>query len=222
MSNRKNNLSSLLGQVSRLKIDGQTTNTLLSPTNIVNQAQPKSSEGTKPPSLGDTKSSSFSARAVPTGINFGSPSNSRTSTQQSSSVLGNLLKQTASGGIASTFSGGFASIAGLGGLISGIASLFGGGGKSTPPPLVEFQLPSSQSQTVYVGSNGNTTYQGNAVESSGAGTSGTGIYPRPGSAGVSTAGAGSQSLQYQSAQIAQAVKTALLNSSSLNDVIAEI
>jgi hypothetical protein len=31
-----------------------------------------------------------------------------------------------------------------------------------------------------------------------------------------------QSLQYQSAQIAQAVKQALLHSSSLNDVIAEI
>jgi hypothetical protein len=221
VSKRKNNLSGLLSQVSRLKVDGQSTNTLLSPTNIVNQAQPRSSESTKPPSLGDTKASSFSAKVVPTGIKFGSPSNSRTSTQQSSSVLGSLLKQTASGGIASAFSGGFASIAGLGGLISGIASLFGGG-KSTPPPLVEFQLPSSQSQTVYVSSNGSATLQGNALESSGTGTTGTGIYPKPSSPGVSTAGASSQSLQYQSAQIAQAVKTALLNSSSLNDVIAEI
>jgi hypothetical protein len=133
-----------------------------------------------------------------------------------------LLKQTASGGIASAFSGGFASIAGLGGLISGIASLFGVGGKSTPPPLVEFQLPSSQSQTIYVSPNGSATLQGNAVESSGIGSTSTGIYPKPSSPGISTAGASSQSLQYQSAQIAQAVKMALLNSSSLNDVIAEI
>ena len=222
MSKQKNNLSGLLGQLSRLKIDGQNANTLLSPSNVVNQAQPKSSQSAKPPGLGDSKTSSFSAKAVPTGIKFGSPSNNRTSTQQSSSVLGSLLKQTASGGIASAFSGGFGSIAGLGGLISGIASLFGGGGKSTPPPLVEFQLPNPQSQTIYVTSGRNTTYQGNAVESSGAGSGGTGIYPQPGSAGISTAGASSQSLQYQSAQIAQAVKTALLNSSSLNDVIAEI
>lgn len=217
MSNRKNNLSGLLSQVSRVKVDGQSTNTLLSPTNIVNQAQPKSSESTKPPSLGDTKTSSFSAKVASTGINFGSPSNNRQGTQQSSSVLGNLLKQTASGGIASVFSGGFASVTGLGGLISGIASLFGGG-KSTPP-LVEFQLPNPQSQTVYVSSNGSTALQGNAVESSG---TGTGIYPKPGSPGISAAGASSQSFQYQSTQIAQAVKTALLNSSSLNDVIAEI
>ena len=48
----------------------------------------------------------------------------------------------------------------------------------------------------------------------------------------STAGAGSnaanagaatsQALRYQSSEIAQAVKTALLNSSSLNDVISEL
>jgi hypothetical protein len=221
VSNRKNNLSGFLSQVSRVKVDGQSTNTLLSSTNIVNQAQPKSSRSTKPPSLGDAKTSSFSAKVASTGINFGSPSNNRQGTQQSSSLLGNLLKQTASGGIASVFSGGFASITGIGGLISGIASLFGGG-KSTPPPLVEFQLPNPQSQTVYVSSNGSTALQGNAVESSGTGTTGTGIYPKPGSPGISAAGASSQSFQYQSTQIAQAVKTALLNSSSLNDVIAEI
>jgi hypothetical protein len=44
-----------------------------------------------------------------------------------------------------------------------------------------------------------------------------------GSGGGSTgSGQANQPFQYQSAQIAQAVKQALLNSSSLNDVIAEI
>jgi hypothetical protein len=68
-------------------------------------------------------------------------------------------------------------------------NLFGGGGKSAPPPLVQFQLPDSQSQTIYISSNTRSN---------------------------------TEPAQYQSAQIADAVKKALLNSSSLNDVIAEI
>lgn len=221
MSNSKNKLSGLLGQLPSLKTDGQSTNSLLSPTNLVNQAQSKSSSSSKLPAFGDTKTVSFSAKTAATPINFGSPSNSRTPNTQSSSAWGNLLKQTASGGIASAVSGGFASITGLGGLISGIASLFGGG-SSTPPPLVNFELPPSQSQTVYVSSSGNTTYQGDSVESSGSANAGTGIYPKPGSTGISSAGPSSGSFQYQNTQIAQAVKTALLNSNSLGDVIAEI
>lgn len=218
MSNRKNKLSGLLSQLSSIKNDGQSTSSLLSATDLVNQAQPKFSSSSKLPSLSDSKTASFSAKTTATGINFGSPSNSRTVASQSSSAWGSLLKQTASGGIASSFSGGFASIAGLGGLISGIASLFGG--SSTTPPLVEFQLPTSQNQAVYVSTRGTTNYQGT---SGGSGTSSnTGLYPKAGSTGVSTPGASAQSFQYQSTQIAQAVKTALLNSSSLGDVISEI
>ncbi len=89
-------------------------------------------------------------------------------------------------------------------------SLFGGGSKTSPPPLVEFKLPNSVSQTVYASSKGNTAYQGNSVE-----TQSTSI-------ASGNQAPSSQPLQYQSAAIAQAVKTALLNSSSLNDVIAEI
>jgi hypothetical protein len=105
-----------------------------------------------------------------------------------------LLEQAASGGLASAFGGSFGlgSITGLGSIISGIASLFGGG-KKTLAPLQEFHLPAAQNQTMSVGANGE---------------SGTNVT--------------SQSLQDHSAQIAQAVKTALLHSSSLNDVIAEI
>ncbi len=221
MSNRKNKVSGLRSQLSSLKANGTSANVLLSPTNLVNQAQPKSSTSSKLPSLGETKTDFFSAKTAVTPINFGPSSNSRTPNTQSSSEWGNLLKQTASGGIASAFSGGFASITGLGGLISGIAGLFGGG-SSTPPQLVNFQLPQSQSQTVYISSGGRTTYQGESVELSGSANPGTGIYPKPASSGISAAGPGIGSFQYQSNQIAQAVKTALLNSSSLGDVIAEI
>lgn len=206
MANRKNNLSSLLNQLTNVKIDGQSVGKLLSPTSLVTKAQAGAEKSAKPPSEGNAKASSFSAKTGATGIIFGSPSNSRASTSQSGSEWANLLTQTASGGVASAF-GGLGSIAGLGGIIAGIAGLFGGGGKSTSPPLVSFQLPTSQTQTVYVSSN--------ATKTSGA------VYTSSPTPQASSSGA-NQSFQYQSAQIAQAVKTALLNSSSLGDVIAEM
>lgn len=133
----------------------------------------------------------ISGTDVATGIQFGSPSSSRVTSSGSSGEWSTLLKQTESGGIAGIGSGGglslLGSVAGIGGLISGLSSLFGGG-KSTPPPLTAFQLPQSQQQTISIGSNTESNIP----------------------------------LRYQSTQIAQAVKQALLNSSSLNDVIAEI
>jgi hypothetical protein len=87
---------------------------------------------------------------------------------------------------------GLGSITGLGSIVSSIASLFGGAKKATAP-LQEFHLPAGQNLSISVGTSG-----------------------------ASGATANSQSLQDQSTQIAQAVKTALLHSSSLNDVIAEI
>ena len=205
MAKRNNNLSGRLSRLTVPKIDGQSIERLLTPASVLTSLQAGNEKTVKPPTSLDTRTSSLSAKVVPTGINFGSPSNSRTTAgSQSGSVWGSLLKQTVSGGVSSAFSGGLSSIAGLGGLISGIASLFGGGGGSTLPPLTEFQLPASQAQTVYVSSNGASTYQGSPT--------------LPAGSSSSTA----QSFQYQSASIAQAVKTALLNSSALNDVIAEI
>jgi len=223
VANSKNNLSSLLSQLKKQKITGLSVNKLLAPTSVITQSQGASEKAMKPASAGDAKTSAMDAKTVPTGINFGSPSNKTTSTSQSSSEWSNLLQQTASGGVASAFGGGgLGSIAGLGGLIAGIASLFGGG-KSTPPPLVEFELPASQTQTVYVSSNGASTYQGSVTQQSSSVKTGGAMYissptPQPSSPN-SSAG---QTFQYQSTQIAQAVKTALLNSSSLNDVIADI
>jgi hypothetical protein len=95
--------------------------------------------------------------------------------------------------------GSFAAIGGLGGIISGLVGLFGSH-KKTPPPLTLFRLPDAQNETVYTSS-----HTANVVPQSGIYTS-----------------QHTDSTQYHSAQIAQAVKHALLNSSSLNDVISEI
>lgn len=168
----------------------------------------------------DTRALSLSQTVRSASIKFGTPSNTRTTASSSGNEWTNLLTQTASGGIASALSGGLGGIGGLGSLISGIVSLFGGGGgKKTPPPLVEFQLPASVDQTVYLSSGSKTVYAGNSVEQGSTQSSGAGIYST-GTQGNESSGG--QSLQYQSTQIAAAVKTALLNSSSLNDVIAEI
>jgi hypothetical protein len=120
-------------------------------------------------------------------------------------------------------SGGLGSIGGLGSLISGIVGLFGGGGgKKTPPPLVDFQLPSSQEQTVYAGSKGRTVYQGSVAAPTSVPATGVGVYSNAGQLQTSGSSPNPQWIQEQSVQIAEAVKSALLNSSSLNDVIGEI
>jgi hypothetical protein len=223
VAKRRNNLSSLLGHLSGPKIDGQNVSKLLTPTELIAAQQGSAEKAVKQPSPGDTHTSAMNAKDVPVGLKFGSPSSKGASTSKSGSEWTSLLTQTASGGVASTLSGGLSSIAGLGGLIAGIASLFGGGGKSTPPPLVEFQLPSSQTQTVYVSSSGSSTYEGNVTGQAPVSTTGRAIYNnRQPSQPSSSSPSSGQSFQYQSTQIAQAVKTALLNSSSLNDVIAEI
>ena len=212
MAKNKNGLSNLLTTLGTPKIQGLSVSKSLKPTSLASSSG-SSSGGTanvsKPPSLGDLRTLSVSGKDAPVPIDFGRPSNSRTSTAKSSSPLTSLLTQSASGGLASALTGGLSSIAGLGGLFSSIASLFGGG-KSTPPPLVDFQLPNSVSQTLYVSSKGSTAYQGTAVE-------------KPNSSrSIANQTVNTQQLQYQSAAIAQAVKTAMLKSSSLNDVIAEI
>lgn len=189
------------------------------PTNLVSPVTSSTEKTSKPSRFTD-------ARALPVGntgksasIKFGSPSSRTNPVQQSGSEWTNLLKQTASGGIASALSGGLGGIGGLGLLISGIVGFFSGG-KRTPPPLVEFQLPASVDQTVYLSRGRSSVYQGNVTETANASNANGGIYT--GGTQKSESGASGQSLQYQSAQIAAAVKNALLNSSSLNDVIAEI
>jgi hypothetical protein len=101
-------------------------------------------------------------------------------------------------------------------LVSGIVGLFSGGSsKSSLPPLERFQLSASQAETVYVSSK--TISGQDASMGQGESKNGGGIYG-------SGAGKGSTAANhsYDAGQIAQAVKQALLNSSSLNDIIAEI
>jgi len=186
MAKSKNNLTGLLTSLAQSnKVTG------LGATGSLNAG---SSKVLTAGSVGGTKATSIGGINPSAGINFGRPSSTKTPTPTSGTDWGKLLEQAASGGLASALGGSFGlgSIAGLGSIVSSIASLFAGE-KKAPSPLQEFQLPASQNLTISVGTNG---------------ASGT--------------AAGTQSLQDQSMQIAQAVKTALLHSSSLNDVIAEI
>jgi predicted lipid-binding transport protein (Tim44 family) len=159
-----------------------------------------------------TKSLSVSAKPIGTALAFGKPSSAGTASTASSSVLTGLLKQTASGGIASALGGGLSGLLGLGSIISGFISLFGGG-KSALPPLVQFQAPVAQNLVSDVSSRSRASSPAavSSVNVSNSGTTNTNGSQQSPSA-----------YQYQSVPIAQAVKQALLNSSSLNDVIAEI
>jgi hypothetical protein len=154
-----------------------------------------------------TKALSIGAKPIGTALAFGKPSSAGSISSSSSSVLTGLLKQTASGGIASALGGGLGGLLGLGPIISGFVSLFGGG-KSELPPLVQFQVPTAQNLTSFISSGGHSS---TASHATGSGTTNT-----PGGRQSTSA------YQHQSTQIAQAVKQALLNSNSLNDVIAEI
>ena len=219
MAKRTNNSSNLLRDLSRITINGQTiTQTTTRPSSRGQSSN--SSEKLLRPSAGteETRTSSMSATENPTGINFGKPASSGSTSAASGSTWTGLLKQAASGGAASLLGGGISSIFGLGDVISGIASLFGGG-KSTPPPLVQFTLPSSQVETAYVSTKGAATYQGAPTLSQKPPTVSVGGYS---GGATKPQNPPSQSPAYQNAQIVQAVKNALLNSSSLNDVIAEI
>lgn len=183
----KSNTSNLLKQLSRTKSSGGSLS-LFSGT-------PLSASGNLKPAKAATTGSGITSGKAAVGINFGKPPVQKP-TSGTSTDWTKLLEQSASSGLASAFGGSFGlgSVAGIGSIISGIASLFGGSSKE-PAPLNDFTLPASQNQMITVSANGNT----------------------PASNVASTV-----TLQDHSTQIAQAVKTALLHSSSLNDVISEI
>jgi hypothetical protein len=127
-------------------------------------------------------------------INFGNASRAATRNPQTSSTWSKLLSSTTSGGLANTLSGVAGFSGGISSLISGLTNLFGGA-RTAPPALVAYQLPTSQQQTISTGSSVTTP----------------GVYGGP---------ASTNPFQSQGGQIVQTVKQALLNSSSLNDVIA--
>jgi len=125
--------------------------------------------------------------------------------------------------IGSFFLGGL----GIGSLISGISSLFGGGSdQPAPAPLIKYTPPPVLQYQGAVGSNG----QVSAYDYNDRG----GIRPVDGQQSAQTSRSAatqvvvqvnamdSKSFMDHSDEIAQAVRAAMLNSSSLNDVISEI
>jgi hypothetical protein len=163
--------------------------------------------------LRDVSFASLTGKMASSGLRFGGSSSLGTTSSGNGSQWTNLLKQTAKGGVSSALGGGLKDVGGIASIVSGFLSLFRGG-KEAPPPLVHFEAPAPQNRTVFMGAAmgpAQWSESGTSAHSS----SSKGIYARGQEPNV-------QSLQYQSSQIAQAVKQALLHSSSLSDVIAEI
>ena len=212
MSN-SNSLTNLVAHLAKARTEGVNISRLTVSKLNTDLTATRSSGSAKPAASPETRSQPISSAGFThDGLRFGSPSSNRTAAAPGTSEWTNLLKQTASGGLAAAFGGGslLSAVSGIGGLVSSIVGLFGGGHK-TPASLSLFTLDSAQNQNVSVNVAQNVTQT----------TSSGGIYgTQP--ATSSTTELDHQPYQFQSAQIAQAVKQALLNSSSLNDVIAEI
>src|SRR3954469_9154152 len=150
-------------------------------------------------------------RRTPTAISFGSPSDNGSSGSKSTSSgsdWSNLLQKAVSGGINDLFGGGILSD-GISYLVSGISSLFGGEDPATP--LKRYTLADSQESTLYRGAQGLMASDSDAPATA------------PTSRGIYTASSGqAKATPLQDAQVVQAVKKALLTSSSLNDIISEL
>lgn len=143
--------------------------------------------------------------------------NTQAVTQNTSSKGGGSSVASQAGGIAESLFGGALSLSPI---ISGIMSLFGGGTSAPAPAMVPFMLPPT------------VQYQAGLTGSSTGGVApvsyGEGGQPRPQSAApspqitVQVNAMDSQSFVDHSDQIANAVRTALLNSNALGDVISDL
>jgi hypothetical protein len=209
VSKAKNNSGNLRGQnpgSSRSNLESASRNLLsLTQSNSANKRS-----GSRLVSFNDLRRGSLSGDPMVKEINFGrfSAASTSTTSKSSGSIWQGALKSVASGnGLAGLIGGGLASFTNIGGIVSGIKSLFHIGEKAAPPPLAQFQLPESRQQTVVLG-NGSAVRIDNAKQVS--------------STTATTQSSNSVPTQYQSSQITQAVKLALLHSSSLNDIISEL
>lgn len=182
-------------------VNGQNANNALKPRDFIAQAQTAVRSTTKVSVATDLKRLSSSGVPAIKGIQFGFPSNTGVKSRSSagaSNEWSSLIK-AASGGVASLIGGDFLE-SGVNSLISGLTSLFDDSGTGETP-LARFTLPDPQQQTMYVTSRGPSTSDNFQVVSQN--------IPLQGPV-------------YKQSEIVQAVKNALLTSSSLNDVIAEI
>ncbi len=135
-----------------------------------------------------------------------------TSTHSSGGVASTL------GGLASTLTGGLLSVSPI---LSGIMSLFGGGGSSSPPPLTEFFLP----PTVNFQAANAPGLAGPQLPGADFGQTGQPRVMTQASAPqvtVQVQAMDSRSFMDHSSDIAQAVRDAMLNMNSINDVINEL
>lgn len=210
MSKSKNNLTGLANLLSQGKSRGKSGPPALSGSSASSPDIKTSSGKLTAGSNNNLRSESLNAKSA-TGIQFGKPSSNRGSTSATSD-LSTLLKSTESSGLSSVLGGGglLGGLTGLGSLSSILGGLFGGGAK-TLPPLTTFTLPQATTETYSIGTSAKATTVSTGSQQ------GTGIYAQPKQVVSATSVPGTSS-----GQIAQAVKTALLNSSSLNDVINEL
>ena len=179
---------------------GQSLN-LLSPMLNVRQGSSRVS------AANDLRKLTNSTRVSTIPIAFGKNQSSGKAAASSGSASGltNLLGKTSSGGVSGLLGGGLLSL-GINSLFSGIADLFGGSTNNAPPPVQKFSLPQSQQETIFANSGGLPI---NHVANATASRSVSGTY-------------GYSSSASNQAAVVQAVKNALLTSSSLNDVISEL
>ena len=234
----------------------------------------RGSSSTKPPKSAGVKASSMSASMDAKAIQFGNPSQRSTPTTkaaQSSTSIAKVASNFLSGGLANVAGGSLGSL-GIGSIVTDILSLFKGN-SSTPPPLVRFELPSTQNQAVAIGSdstkpfytsserqsqnlavadspsNSNQSAPAASLENVSSSAPAAKQTPSTPSArvasslanqtstgrslGAQTTSAPNSGSSYpsqideqwfmeRSNEIAKAVRNAMLNSSSLNDVIAEV
>jgi hypothetical protein len=137
--------------------------------------------------------------------------------QSASSKSSGPAAQIASGAgkVVSSILGG----SGLGALVSGIIGLFGGGSQDPPAPLTHFSLP----QAVKVDAGLAPGGQFAPVNYSQDGLPRTSAAPAPvQQINVQVNAMDSQSFLDRSDDIARAVKEAMLNSHSINDVVADL
>jgi hypothetical protein len=201
-------------------VSGPSAYKKFKPVDLTTQTQTAVGSTTRISAAADLRKLSGDSVLVPKNIQFGSPSNAGTKSHSSTSAGNewkNLLK-TASSGVSSVIGGGFLE-SGISSLVSGLTSLFDGGNAKNEAPLVRFTLPESQQQTMYI------TSEGLSKTASSEGISASSI--NTGSlqnlkSGAVYQGTPLQGPVYRQSEIVQAVKHALLTSSSLNDVIAEI
>jgi hypothetical protein len=105
-------------------------------------------------------------------------------------------------------------------LIADITNLFSGSSKAAPAPLSLFSLPDSIQEITYLSSNGTNLYPGDSIDRSRNSGPGSTIYTTNGLLGNASRSATTP--HTDSTATAQAVKQALLSSSTLGDVIAEL